>query len=137
MLRISIIIAAVASASLAAPAAAETGQMGSSSSASSTFRVYIPPLAASLQAAENGAVGLWTVEGREQGLLISLDRDESRSPKSVTVYSRRADGIEFRWSGARNASRPVVAGDFNGLSRKTFSMPQTASPVEVFTLTGI
>jgi len=77
----------VAVAALFASSAAQAQELStSSSSGSMTITVYIPPIAPALRAAQNGAVGLWTIDGKFDGLMLRVA--DVGSPDPVTLYTR-------------------------------------------------
>lgn len=110
----------------------------SSSSGTVTVSVYIPPIGASLRAAQEGAVGLWSVSGRNNGLLLKLHQDQTGAGYSaVSVYSRAEVGIEARWEEGQTAFMPLPIDDMGGLNKSTYVVPASASLVRTLTIAGI
>lgn len=121
---------------LAAPAAADTGELSFSSSGTTAFQLYIPPIAASLRAAATGAAGIWTVKGRDGGLMIGLNR-EGDGFGSVTLFSRTTVGVELSWGAPGENSSAHAVTDIGGLNRTTYAVPEGTSPVRTFLVSGI
>lgn len=121
---------------VAAPASANAGELSFSSNGSSTFQVYIPPIAASLRAAGSGAAGVWTVKGRDGGLMIGLNRDGDGFG-SVTLFSRTSVGVALSWGTPGDSINPGATADVGGLNRTTYDVPEGASPVRTFVVSGI
>ena len=66
----------------------------SSSSGSFSFTVIIPPLGASIEAANRGAAGLWTISGANDGLMIDFGSDETGVP-TLNLYRRSGTAAEI------------------------------------------
>lgn len=82
-------------AALTAPVAVKAQSLDSSATGSMTFTVVIGPIAPAISAYEEGAVGLWSMAGGTNGLMIKLD--ETVSPGGVANLSlyTPVNGSEF------------------------------------------
>jgi hypothetical protein len=120
-----IAIALVASPSVAA--AAGTG-LGNSRSESFDIDITIPPFAAGIAAAAEGAVGLSSLDTPGGGLLVkSPDVVAAGSQGQISVFSRTGAPVTaFVKSGRSHAS--ITAGQtspFKGMDRTTFVVAPT------------
>lgn len=118
-----------------------------SSSGTMTISVYIPPISSALRAQATGAVGLWTIEGQFDGMMVQLGRPagdgndtagEAASP--LTLYTRPGNMVGVSMNGADwNAASLVVpqsSGEDAGLVRSTYAVPQAESG-QVVTIVGL
>ncbi len=131
-------VTAIASfaAMLASPAYASNGQTDASSSASATIAVYIPPIASALQASSEGAVGLWSISGQHEGIMINLIETDGYI-HSVDIYSRQTSGIELQWDASMRSTQ--IRADWNrpGLVQNHFQVPDDIDLVSTFTVRAI
>lgn len=133
-----IALAAVMLVSATAAYANDGAVSQSSSTGSVTVSVYIPPIGASLRAAQEGAVGLWSVSGRNSGLLLKLhDDDTGAGYSAVSVYSRAEVGIEARWESGESAFRSAPMNDIGGLNKSTYAVPKSSALVRTLTIAGV
>ena len=135
LLYISVLAGSLASASVAH---ADDGALSSSSSSGSvSVSVYIPPLRAALAAAQEGAVGLWTISGRNNGLMIQLNAAALRGYESVSIYSRGEVGVVAEWTSGGHAKATEERWDMNGLNKSTFAVPRGNEAVRTIRIRGI
>ncbi|WBY16510.1 hypothetical protein PF049_13120 [Erythrobacteraceae bacterium WH01K] len=108
-----------------------------SSSAVMELRVYIPPIADSLRAAETGANGIWTVKGEHGGLMIALD-SEGTAESRVTIYSRESAAFNVFWDSAdMRQAGTADSGSLGQLAIKSFAVPKGPELVRTFTITPL
>lgn len=135
-------------AATAIPQASMAGDLSSiSSSGSVTFTVIIPPFAASLRAASQGAIGLWSIAGANDGLLLKLDTNEAGG-SVLSLYRREGIGAEISISNpgsAADASAPDTAGTADlvgsandgGLVNDTYNLDGLTAGVNTVTIAAI
>jgi hypothetical protein len=132
------ILAMLCSTTLATAAQADDGNASTSSSSGSVnFTVYIPPLGAAIAAARDGAIGLWSISGRNNGLLLQLQETaDGQGYTGVSVLSRAEVGVEAGWMAQGNGM--VETGqNAGGLKRATFAVPADSAPVQTLLIRGI
>ena len=97
----------------------------SSSSGTMTITVYIPPIAPAIQAASGGAVGLWTIDGQFNGMMLRVGDVGGNTP--VTLYTRPGNLVALSaGSGTWSAQSIVQAGtsvNDGGLIKSDFQSP--------------
>ncbi len=124
---------ALAACLIPTPAFAQAG-MAVSSSAVMQLRVYIPPIADSLRAAESGANGIWTVKGEHGGLMIALDSEGTNDSK-VTIYSRESTAFNVFWDNTTTRQVGLAdSGSLGQLAMKSFAVPKGPELVRTFTI---
>ena len=122
---------ALASFALIAPAAAYGQSLGPSSDQSFSVQVTIPPIAESLRAAREGAVGLWTVTDNENALMIKTpDLLVAGEGAEATIYhgqamlfslvSETGNGLKISMNGATTD---------NGLRRASYTVSAMPTPL--------
>lgn len=133
------LILAAASCATATAAHADTGgTSGSSSSGSVNISVYIPPIGASLRAAQEGAVGLWSISGRNNGLMIKLNQEDTGAGySSISVYSRAEVGVVALWEGGETALATSPAQNLGGLNKTTYQVSASPEAVRTLTIAGL
>ena len=129
---------ALASFALIAPAATYGQSLGPSSDQSFSVQVTIPPIAESLRAAKAGAVGLWTIEGRNSGLMINLsDHVAPDANASLVIFNRQGTTAQtvhlLNAPGhlAPSVTKPSVAG---GLVERWFDLGRLPRDTETVTV---
>lgn len=129
----------LAGISWASGAQADEGALSpSSSSGSVTISVYILPLGAALAAHKDGAVGLWSVSGRNSGLMIKLHRDQSeRGFDAVSVLSRAEVGVEAEWLSGRRGNLQTPVQNLGGLNTATLAVLAGTAPIRTLMIRGI
>lgn len=131
-------LAAMLVASATAAHADDGAVSQSSSSGSVTVSVYIPPIGATLRAVAEGAVGIWSVSGRNNGLLLKLhETDPGAGYSAITVYSRAEVGVEARWEGGETAAASYPVQDMGGLKKSTYVVPRSSAFVRTLTIAGV
>jgi hypothetical protein len=78
----------------------------SSSSGSMTITVYIPPIAPAIRAAQSGAIGLWTIDGKFDGLMLRVA--DVGSPDPVTLYTRPGNLVAIAAGQSGWTSRSLI-----------------------------
>jgi len=137
--RLLTVLAAVA-APIGAAHAAELSTV--SSSGSMTITVYVPPIGPALRAQATGAVGLWTIDGQFDGMMVQLADGAPGSPTAnpLTVYSRPGNLLAVSLQGSHWTSGSFVAPDSasgdDGLIRSTYTVP-AAEKQQVVTFIGL
>lgn len=123
----------------ASGAKAEDGTLSpSSSSGSVNVSVYIPPLGAALAAAKAGAIGLWSISGRNNGLMIQLHQSAAEEGyEAVSVYSRAEVGIEAAWLAEDRLTGVITTKKQGGLVQSTISVPAGTVPIRTLMIRGI
>lgn len=109
----------VSLALLALPGVAAGQSLGSSASASATITVIIPPIAPVLAARAGGAVGLWSMTGDGQGLMLKIGSDAGGNaalslytPEATVLSVRMADGDGRVFRAAENRDGGLRRQDF-------------------------
>lgn len=121
---------------VASPVHASDSAPGSSSNASATFTVYIPPIASAIEASSQGAAGLWSISGQHDGIMINLVRSGGFI-EAIDIYSRQTSGIEVQWN-TRTAAVQAPSGSQQGdLVKKHFALPKNVPLVSAFTIRSI
>lgn len=87
------------------------------SESSFTITVIIPPMAATIAAKEQGAVGAWTVFGQGGGFLIGAASDDDNGEMTLHYGERNRVNL---FSGGRML-RPVSIQDSRGLTAARFN----------------
>lgn len=116
---------------------AMAGELSSASSSGSfTFTVIIPPIGDALRLARGGAVGLWTIAGANDGLMIQFDQNSGgqalrlfRRPSMAATVS--VDGRTIESTGGV----PSI-GEF-GLAEDVYRVGESDSQLETVTIAGI
>lgn len=139
MFRTSPSLFIIAGLCLASAAHANDGDLSSSSSSGSvSVSVYIPPIGAALAASQEGAVGLWSVSGRNSGLMILLHRASSGDGyKAVSVYSREEVGVVADWGSGHGGRIGSIVEKAGGFNKATYDVPTGPFPVRTLTIRGI
>ena len=124
---------------LASTAHANDGDLSpSSSSGSVSVSVYRPPIGGALAASQEGAVGLWSVSGRNSGLMIRLHRASSGDGyEAISVYSREEVGVVAEWGLDHGGRVEPMAEKAGGLNKTTYAVPPGPYPVRTLTIRGI
>ncbi len=129
-------------------AQASDGRVGFSSSASATITVIIPPLGAGIEAAAQGAVGLWTLTSESGGIMVHVPETVSTGQSAkLDIYRTDGNLVEVSLPAKSNVSlvhqeaTPATAMEHSGLMRQTYTLAaatQTTSsePVQV-TITAV
>lgn len=134
----ALFLAAAICATTTAANADEGSASGNSSSGSVNVSVYIPPIGATLRAAQEGAVGLWSVSGRNNGLLLKLNQEDSGlGYSSISVYSRAEVGVVAHWEGGETALATAPAQDLGGLNKTTYRLSASPAAVRKLTISGL
>ena len=107
-----------------------------SSSGTITFTIIIPPFGASIAAARNGAVGLWTVAGANDGLMIKFD--ERADQPVLDLYRRPGFAARISVDGKSvDSPRLSSASTDPSLINDHYSFGGLAPGVNVITIAGI
>lgn len=113
---------AVAALFASAPACAQQLST-SSSSGTMTITVYIPPIAPAIRAAQSGAVGLWTIDGKFDGLMLRVADVGSANP--VTLYTRPGNLVAIAAGGSAWTAQSLIPAtstvNNGGLTESTFN----------------
>jgi hypothetical protein len=112
----------------ALPVAAQASG-GSSSSATTTITLIIPPLQAGLDATNEGAVGLWTLDSATGGLMVRIT-EQITAGESSNLDIVRAGGSVFDVSLPQPAGlnlAPHTASLNNGLLRQSYVLSSLAA----------
>lgn len=121
---------------LSTPSYAASGELSQNASAGSvTFTVVIPPLGASIRAANSGAVGLWTVSNANDGLMLRVD-DDSAAP-TLSVFHRESAAISVSFSNPKGYAKLMRSGNDGGLELEHYGFGGLEAGVNVFTIAGI
>lgn len=119
------------------PCLASSGSLDQSSSASASVSVYIPPISAALRASAQGAVGLWSITGQFNGIMIDLGETQDGLFDSVEVFTRTTTGYELQWDLAATSNPVIASNDKGGLAQSLFRVPAGSPPVATFTIRAI
>ena len=134
----ALILAAAICATATTAHANEGAASSSSSSGSVNISVYIPPIGATLRAAQEGAVGLWSVSGRNNGLLLKLNEEDTGTGySSISVYSRAEVGVVAHWEGGEAALATAPAQNLGGLNKTTYRVSASPAAVRTLTISGL
>ena len=107
-----------------------------SSSGTITFTIIIPPFGASIAAAQSGAVGLWTVAGANDGLMLKFD--DSADQPGLDLYRRPGFAAMISVAG-KAIDNPILssASADPGLVNDRYSFGGLVPGVNVITIAGI
>ena len=126
------LLAAMALLGIAAPAHAASGDLGASSSATMHITVIIPPIGPAIAAPQSGAVGVWTITGGNDGLMLDLPTTITPGvEQSFSLFSAYAGPLVATPLGASATIRRGALVNDRGLGRQDFTLvpdPAAASP---------
>lgn len=127
--------------SLPAVAHANDGRLGFSSSASATITVIIPPLGAGIEAAQQGAVGLWTLTSESGGIMVHVPETVTSGQNAkLDIYRTDGNLVEVSLPAKSNVSlvhqdAAPAAMEHTGLTRQSYTLSALEStnsdPVQV------
>jgi hypothetical protein len=110
---------------LASPGVAAAQSLGSTASASATITVIIPPIAPVLEARAGGAVGLWSMTGGGQGLMLKLG-SQGGGDAALSLYTPDATVLSVRMADGGRVLRAAENRD-GGLRRQDFLLAANAA----------
>jgi hypothetical protein len=108
----------------------------SSSTGSFAFTVVIPPLGASIAAANEGAAGLWTIAGANDGLMIDFGSDELGKP-TLNLYRRAGIAAEIFTGAQLEATGRTDSKNNDGLMNDQYRFDGLSAGVETITIRGV
>lgn len=106
-------------------------QLDGQSTGSVNVTVVIPPIGAALAASREGAVGLWGVNGRRQGVMIQMPREvRAREPGQVSLFVPGALPLIVEVAeGEGGVVRTGLRSD-RGLTRQEFAVTLDRPPAD-------
>lgn len=128
--------------SLPTVAQANDGRLGFSSSASATITVIIPPLGAGIEAAAQGAVGLWTLTSESGGIMVHVPETVTLGQNAkLDIYRTDGNLVEVSLPAKSTVSLvhqdapTATAMEHTGLTRQSYTLSALEStnsdPVQV------
>ena len=120
-----LIVALVAIMACGMPGVA-AAQLGSSSIGTANVTVVIAPIGAAIGAARQGAVGLWSIAGGNQGLLVRAPTSLSLGDTGeLRIFAQRADSIIVRDRASLSDIPIASSGVDRGLEWRDFNLRPT------------
>lgn len=134
MMRMVKSLAILAAATAAMPASAD--DWGETSSGSLMITVVIAPFGAAVAAAQEGAVGAWSVNGLNDGVMLGApDAVTKGGTENISLFNNANAPLSLTSARAGVTIGSVSNADFRGLRRQDFSVSvnktESADPVLV------